>query len=135
MAHWIVKSEPASYSWNDLLREGGTEWTGVRNAAAALNLRAMKVGDTAFFYHSVTDKALVGIVRTTRTARPDGEGERWVSVAIEPVEPLARPITLAEIKATPALADMTLLRQSRLSVAPVTDAHWKTLLAMAAKPA
>lgn len=127
----MIKSEPASYSWDDLVAEGGTEWTGVRNATAAINLRAMQVGDDVFYYHSMTDKAIVGRARVARTARPDGEGERWVSVRVEPVDKLERPVTLAEIKADPRLADMELLRQSRLSVAPVRAAEWKHIEALA----
>ena len=131
MAHWLMKSEPESYSWSDLVRDSGTEWDGVRNNAARLHLKAMKVGDTAFFYHSMSDKAVVGIMRIAREAGPDPKDADWVSVRVEPVEPLARPVTLAEIKAEPKLAKMELIRQSRLSVAPVRDDEWATILAMA----
>lgn len=134
MAYWLMKSEPASYSWDDLVRDGGTEWDGVRNNAATLHLKAMAVGDRAFLYHSMTDKAVVGIMEIVRAARPDAkakEGERWVSVAVKPVAPLARPVTLAEIKAEPKLKDMELIRQSRLSVAPVREAEWALILEMA----
>jgi predicted RNA-binding protein with PUA-like domain len=135
MAHWLMKSEPESYSWSDLVRDGGTEWDGVRNNAARLHLKAMKVGDEAFFYHSMSDKAVVGIMRITRAAQPDPKDSNWVSVRVEPVRPLARPVTLAEIKAEPRLAKMELIRQSRLSVAPVRDEEWKVVLELAAKPA
>lgn len=131
MAHWLMKSEPESYSWSDLVRDSGTEWDGVRNNAARLHLKAMKVGDTAFFYHSMSDKAVVGIMRIAREAGPDPKDADWVSVRVEPVEPLARPLTLAEIKAEPKLAKMELIRQSRLSVAPVREDEWATILAMA----
>ena len=131
MAHWLMKSEPESYGWNDLVRDGGTEWDGVRNNAARLHLKAMKPGDTAFFYQSMSDKAVVGIMRITREAGPDPKDADWVSVRVEPVKALPRPVTLAEIKAQPKLAKMELIRQSRLSVAPVRDDEWQTLLKMA----
>lgn len=127
MAHWLMKSEPESYSWDDLVRDGGTEWDGVRNNAARLHLKAMKPGDEAFFYHSMSDKAVVGVMRITRAARPDPKDPDWVSVRVEPVCPIG-PVTLQRIKATPALAKMELIRQSRLSVAPVRDAEWTTIL-------
>ena len=113
MAHWLMKSEPESYGWADLLRDGGTEWDGVRNNAARLHLKAMKAGDEAFFYHSMSDKAVVGIMRITREAQPDPKDADWVSVRVEPVRPLPRPVTLAEIKAEPRLAKMELIRASR----------------------
>jgi predicted RNA-binding protein with PUA-like domain len=131
MAHWLMKSEPESYSWDDLVRDGGTEWDGVRNNAARLHLKAMKKGDEAFFYHSMSDKAVVGIMRITREAQPDPKDPDWVSVRVEPVRALARPVTLAEIKAEPRLAKMELIRQSRLSVAPVRDDEWHLVLKMA----
>jgi predicted RNA-binding protein with PUA-like domain len=131
MAYWLMKSEPESYSWSDLVRDGGTEWDGVRNNAARLHLKAMKVGDTAFFYHSMSDKAVVGIMRITREAQPDPKDRDWVSVRVEPVEALPRPVTLAEIKAEPRLSKMELIRQSRLSVAPVRDDEWELVLEMA----
>jgi predicted RNA-binding protein with PUA-like domain len=131
MAHWLMKSEPESYGWQDLIRDGGTEWDGVRNNAARLHLKAMKKGDEAFFYHSMSDKAVVGIMRITREAQPDPKDADWVSVRVEPVRALERPVTLAEIKAEPRLAAMELIRQSRLSVAPVRDAEWKLILEMA----
>ena len=133
MAHWLMKSEPESYGWDDLVRDGGTEWDGVRNNAARLHLKAMKKGDEAFFYHSMSDKAVVGIMRITREAQPDPKNADWVSVRVEPVEPLARPVTLAEIKSEPRLAKMELIRQSRLSVAPVRDEEWQVVLELSAK--
>jgi predicted RNA-binding protein with PUA-like domain len=131
VAHWLMKSEPESFSWSDLVRDGATEWDGVRNNAARLHLKAMKPGDAAFFYHSMSDKAVVGIMRITREAQPDPKDPNWVSVRVEPVRPLARPVTLAEIKAEPRLARMELIRQSRLSVAPVRDEEWEVVLEMA----
>ena len=131
MARWLMKSEPESYSWDDLVRDRGTEWDGVRNNAARLHLKAMRQGDEAFFYHSMSDKAVVGIMRVTREARPDPKDPDWVSVRVEPVRALERPVTLAEIKAEPKLAAMELIRQSRLSVAPVREEEWAKVLEMA----
>jgi predicted RNA-binding protein with PUA-like domain len=131
MAYWLMKSEPESYGWPDLVRDGGTEWDGVRNNAARLHLKAMRVGDEAFFYHSMSDKAVVGIMRIARAAQPDPKDPAWVSVRVEPVRPLAKPVTLAEIKAEPGLSKMELIRQSRLSVAPVREEEWKIVLKLA----
>ena len=133
MAHWLLKSEPESYSWDDLVRDGGTEWDGVRNNAAALHLRAMQPGDRALIYHSGGEKAAVGVAEITRAARKDGDEGNWVSVAIRPIAPLPAPVTLAAMKAEPALAGLQMLRQSRLSVSPVGDAEWATIAAMAAR--
>ena len=132
MAYWLMKSEPSSYSWADLVRDGGTEWDGVRNNAARLHLRAMKPGDEAFLYHSMSDKAVVGIMRIASEPRPDPKDSAWVSVRVEPVRALERPVSLAAIKAEPSLATMELIRQSRLSVAPVRDEEWATVLELAA---
>ena len=126
-----MKSEPEAYSWGDLIRDGGTEWDGVRNNAARLHLKAMKPGDEALFYHSMSDKAAVGIMRVTRGAEPDPKAPDWVRVRVEPVRALACPVTLAAIKAEPSLAKMELIRQSRLSVAPVRDEEWAKVLEMA----
>ena len=131
MAYWLMKSEPESYGWANLVRDGGTEWDGVRNNAARLHLKEMKVGDEAFFYHSMSDKAVVGIMRITREAAPDPKDADWVSVRVEPVRELT-PVTLADIKAEPKLAKKELIRQSRLSVAPVRDDEWKLVLKMSA---
>jgi predicted RNA-binding protein with PUA-like domain len=130
MAHWLMKSEPESYSWSDLVRDGGTEWDGVRNNAARLHLKAMKTGDEAFFYHSMSDKAVVGIMRVVRGAEPDPKDPNWVSVRVEPVKAIGH-VTLATIKAEPRLSKMELIRQSRLSVAPVRDDEWKLVLELA----
>jgi predicted RNA-binding protein with PUA-like domain len=116
--YWLVKQEPESYSWNDFVRDGRTDWTGVRNFLARKNLRAMRKGDAVLFYHSVSDKAVVGIARVTREAFPDPtakEGD-WSAVELEPVKALKRPVTLAQIRAEPKLRDIALLRSSRLSV-------------------
>ena len=131
MAYWLMKSEPGSYSWDNLVRDGGTMWDGVRNNAARLHLRAMKAGDQALFYHSMDERAVVGIMKIAGPGQPDGEDGSWVKVPVEPVRALARPVTLAAIKAEPKLAKMELIRQSRLSVAPVRDEEWKLLLEMA----
>jgi predicted RNA-binding protein with PUA-like domain len=131
MAYWLMKSEPGSYGWQDLVRDGGTEWDGVRNNAARLHLKAMKAGDEAFFYHSMDERAVVGIMRIVREARPDPKDRDWVSVRVEPVRALTRPVTLKDIKAQPSLAKMELIRQSRLSVAPVRDEEWAKVLEMA----
>jgi len=131
MAYWLMKSEPSSYSWQDLVSDGGTMWDGVRNNAARLHLRAMKPGDEAFFYHSMDERAVVGIMRVTGAGQADGEDGSWVKVPVEPVQALKKPVTLAQIKAEPALAKMELIRQSRLSVAPVRKEEWKLILEMA----
>lgn len=130
MAHWLMKSEPGSYSWQDLVRDGSTEWDGVRNNAARLHLKAMKSGDEAFFYHSMDERSVIGIMRIVREAAPDPKDADWVSVKVEPVRSLDKPVTLKEIKAEPKLAKMELIRQSRLSVAPVRDEEWDKVVAM-----
>ena len=130
MAYWLMKSEPHVYSWDDLVRDGGTDWDGVRNNAARLHLRAMRQGDEAFFYHSGDEKAVVGIMTITGPGKPDGEDGAWVKVPVRPVRKLG-PVTLREIKSEPDLATMELIRQSRLSVSPVRAEEWAKLLAMA----
>lgn len=132
MNFWLVKSEPESYSWSQLVQDGQTAWTGVRNYQARINLRAMRIGDLVCFYHSVTDKQVVGLARVMREAYPDptAEGQDWVGVDLAPVKPLAEPVTLAAIKGDAALQEMKLLKQSRISVVPVTGAEFKRLLAM-----
>ena len=131
MAHWLMKSEPGSYSWDELVRDGGTDWDGVRNNAARLHLRAMKPGDQALFYHSGEQRAVVGILEVTGPGQPDGADGAWVKVPVAPVEALARPVTLAAIKAEPRLARMELIRQSRLSVSPVREEEWAVVLELA----
>jgi predicted RNA-binding protein with PUA-like domain len=132
MAYWLVKSEPDAFSWDQQVANGVEPWTGVRNALAANNLRAMAKGDRAFFYHSNIGKEIVGIVRVVRTAYPDPSDEtgRWVCVDMKAVRPVPRPVTLAAIKADPALAGLALVRQSRLSVMPISDEHWTMLCRM-----
>ena len=130
MEHWLMKSEPGTYSWADLERDGATEWDGVRNAAARLHLKAMRAGDEAFFYHSGEERAVVGMMRVTREAAPDPKDPAWVSVRVEPARALARPVTLKQIKADPRLAKMELVRQSRLSVSPVREEEWAAVLEM-----
>ena len=136
MAYWLVKSEPHKYAWDDMVRDGRTIWDGVRNHTAAINLRTMKVGDRAFFYHSNEGKEIVGIVEIVREhyLDPKDPAQRFPAVDVAPVAPLKNPVTLATIKADPALADMQLVRQSRLSVAPVRDAEWAHIMAMAGDP-
>lgn len=132
MAYWLMKSEPHSYGWDELVHDGGTEWDGVRNPAARLHLRAMKVGDEGLFYHSGDEKAAVGIMRITREGAPDSKDGNWVSVAVAPVRPLAKPVTLKAMKAEPRLAKLEMIRQSRLSVSPVREEEWTALLEMGA---
>jgi predicted RNA-binding protein with PUA-like domain len=136
MAHWLVKSEPAKYAFADLERDGKTVWDGVRNNQAALYLKAMKLGDQAFFYHSQEGLAVVGIARVAREAflDPTDPAGRFVAVEFAPVRPLKRPVTLAEMKAEPALAGMAMFRQFRLSVCPVTDEEWAVVMGMADAP-
>lgn len=133
MAYWLLKSEPGEWSWEDQQREGRTHWDGVRNYQAANNMKAMKVGDLAFFYHSVKEKRIVGIVRVVKEYYPDhtDPSGRFGMVDVEAVKPVKRPVTLAEIKAEPRLADLALVRQSRLSVVPVTEEQWKLICEMA----
>ncbi|UVO54673.1 EVE domain-containing protein [Sphingomonas sp. SUN039] len=132
MAYWLVKSEPHKYAWTDMVRDGRTIWDGVRNHTAAINLRAMKLGDRAFFYHSNEGKEIVGIVEIVREhyLDPKDAAGRFPAVDVAPVAALENPVTLAAIKADPALAEMELVRQSRLSVAPVRDAEWARVLEM-----
>jgi len=125
-AYWLVKSEPDAFSWDQQVANGIEPWSGVRNHSAKLNLKAMRLGDRAFFYHSNIGKEVVGVVEVAREAYADPTAEKgdWVCVDMRAVGPFKRPVTLAEIKADPALADMALLRQSRLSVSPVDKTAW-----------
>jgi predicted RNA-binding protein with PUA-like domain len=129
MAHWLMKSEPGTYSWDDLVRDRKTEWDGVRNPTARLHLKAMTAGDEAFFYHSGEERQIVGIMRVARGPQPDPKDPAWVSVAVEPVRPLP-PVTLKQIKAEPSLGQMELVRLSRLSVSPVHQEEWDMILKM-----
>jgi len=139
MAYWLVKSEPSVWSWDDQARKGkkGEPWNGVRNYQAFNNLKAMQLGERAFFYHSNEQKAVVGIVEVVKLCYPDptDKSGRFGMVDFAAVEPLARPVTLAEIKAEPALAEMVLVKNSRLSVQPVSEAEWRRVREMAGMPA
>ena len=134
MAHWLYKSEPGTWSWDDQVKAGkaGTEWTGVKNYSARNFMRAMKTGDQGFFYHSGEEKRIVGIVTVVKEIHPDSTDTTgdWECVDIAAVKPLPTPVTLAAIKAEKKLADMALVRLSRLSVQPVTDAEWALVLKM-----
>jgi predicted RNA-binding protein with PUA-like domain len=135
MAHWLMKTEPSSWSWQQQIEAGdkGTFWSGVRNHLARKHLKEMKVGDQVFFYHSGEEKAVVGIVEIIKAYYPDPSDKTGVfgMVDVKAVKPLAKPVTLAEIKAHPRLKDMVLVKSSRLSVQPVSDAEWRAVLAMA----
>jgi predicted RNA-binding protein with PUA-like domain len=131
---WLVKQEPKSYPWSAFVRDGGAAWTGVRNYQARNHLRSMRQGDRVLYYHSVSDKQIVGVARVAREAYPDPtarEGD-WSCVDLEPVKPLALPVTLDRIKKDPALGGMVLLKNSRLSVQPVTAAQFRRVLALGA---
>lgn len=131
--YWMVKQEPTAYSWDQFVKDGGTAWTGVRNFQARINLKAMRKGDEVFFYHSVVGKEVVGVARVAREAYPDptAEEEGWVCVDLVPAKPLKSPVTLAQIKADPALKEVKLLRQSRLSVMPLTTGERERILRLA----
>lgn len=133
MAYWLIKSEPSAYSWDQLVKDKKTSWTGVRNFQAQINLKAMKMGDRAFFYHSGEGKEIVGIAEVVKTAYPDSTDKEGKSVTVDfkAIEPVKKPVTLAEIKADPKFKEMKLVRQSRLSVSPVSDEHWKLVMKMA----
>ena len=127
MNYWLMKSEPDCFSWDDFVAKGRAEWDGVRNHLAQSHMKAMKKGDRAFFYHSNIGLEVVGIMEVVEEAAPDSTDDtgRWIAVHLAPVEKLKRPVTLKAMKADPALADMVMLRQSRLSVSPVTPAHYR----------
>ncbi|MEJ6008732.1 EVE domain-containing protein [Novosphingobium aquae] len=131
--YWLMKSEPDVYGWDDLIAEGEGTWDGVRNYTARLNLRAMSVGDGVFFYHSNIGVEIVGIAKVSKGPFPDPTDEtgRWTSVKVKPVKKLKRPVTLKEIKADPALADMELLTKFRLSVSEVRESEWEHILNLA----
>ena len=133
-AHWMVKSEPASYSWEQFAEDGRAAWTGVRNFQARNNLRTMKTGDTVLFYHSVTGKEVVGIAKVAREAYPDSTADEpgWDCVDLTPVKPLKNPVTLEAIKLVPALKEIPLLRQSRLSVMPLTATDYAAIVKLGA---
>ena len=126
MNHWLVKQEPTAYSWDQFVKDGGTAWTGVRNFQARNHLRAMRRGDEVLFYHSVTGKAVVGVAKVCKEAYPDPTAEEgdWSCVDLKPVRALKIPVTLDSIKVDPDLSEIALIRQSRLSVMPLTDAEF-----------
>ncbi len=133
MNYWLMKSEPGTWSWDEAVKKGSADdWTGVRNAQAAINLKTMAKGDRAFFYHSGEDKEIVGIIEITQTWHPDPTDDegKWGCVAVKPLMPLKTPVTLKAVKAEPSLAQMLLVRHSRLSVSPVDAAAWKKICAM-----
>jgi len=133
MAHWLAKSEPSTYSWQRFVKEKRARWDGVRNYQARNNLAAMKKGDEVLFYHSGDDKAVIGIASVAKTAYPDPtiDDARWLCVDLVPVKPLAAPVTLAAIKGQPSLAEVALVRHSRLSVMPLTPAEFRAIVALA----
>ncbi|HYD04275.1 MAG TPA: EVE domain-containing protein [Reyranella sp.] len=132
MAHWLIKSEPSAYSWDQLVKDKHTSWTGVRNAQAQANLKAMKPGDLCFFYHSGEGKEIVGTAKVTKAAYPDptDKAGKSITVDVAAVGPVKTPVTLAAIKADPTFEDFKLVRQSRLSVVPVSEAHAKLITKM-----
>ena len=133
MKHWLVKQEPTAYSWDDFVKDGATNWTGVRNFQARNHLKSMRLGDRVLFYHSVVGKCIVGEAEVSKEAFPDPtakEGD-WVCVELKPLKPLPRPVTLEEIKADQRLAEIGLIRQSRLSVMPLGAAEYKAILSLA----
>ena len=132
MNYWLIKSEPGAYSWDDLVKDERTHWDGVRNYSARNNLRAMKVGDLCMFYHSVNEKAIVGIAKVVREFYPDPttDDDRWVVVDVVPEQKLVRAVTLEEVKARPDLVNMALVRRGRLSVQPVKPDEFETILQM-----
>ncbi|MCH8036575.1 MAG: EVE domain-containing protein [Proteobacteria bacterium] len=134
MAFWLMKSEPGAWSWDDQVRAGSAEWDGVRNYQAANNLKAMKRGDRAFFYHSVNEKRIAGIVEVVKAYYPDPSDAsgRFGMVDVKALRPFEKPVTLAQIKAAPDLAGLALVRQSRLSVLPVNEDEWKIICRMGA---
>lgn len=131
-SYWLVKSEPTTYAWDQLVKDGRTGWDGVRNSLARQHLAAMRSGDLVLYYHSNVGKDVVGIARVVREAYPDPKDAsgKWLAVDVEPVRPLAEPVSLATIKADPKLADLALVRQSRLSVMPVAKPHFERILAL-----
>jgi predicted RNA-binding protein with PUA-like domain len=133
MNYWLLKTEPGTYSWSDLVKEKNTVWDGVRNFQARNNLKAMKKGDVAFIYHSGDDKAIIGTAKIIREAFPDPGDEAWTSVGLAPLQKLKRPVSLAEIKADKQLAGMTLVRAARLSVQPVKEQEYDRILKMSAE--
>jgi predicted RNA-binding protein with PUA-like domain len=130
MNYWLVKQEPKAYSFEDLMKDGKTDWSGVRNYQARNNLRAMKTGDKVLFYHSVSEKSVVGLAEVSRTEFPDPLDEKWIAVEIKPIEKLAKPVSLEQIKAEKSLENVALIKHSRLSVMPLAKKEFETILKM-----
>ncbi len=132
MKYWLVKSEPSAWSWDDHVKAGTAEWDGVRSHQACGNMKAMKISDRAFFYHSIKEKQIVGVLEVSKEYYPDptDKSEKFGMVDFKAIKPVENPVTLADIKATPELQEMALVRQSRLSVMPVSAKEWRTLLKM-----
>jgi predicted RNA-binding protein with PUA-like domain len=128
MNYWLVKQEPEAYSFDDLMRDGKTDWTGVRNFQARNNLREMKLGDKVLFYHSISEKSVVGIAEVSRQEFPDPLDEKWIAVELKPLEKFKKPVTLADIKASKMLENIALVKQSRLSVMPLQDFEFDEIL-------
>lgn len=131
MKYWMVKQEPEAYSFDDLIEEGETDWTGVRNYQARNNLREMKTGDQVLFYHSVSEKAVVGLAEVSKEDFPDPTDEKWTAVRIKPIEKFEKPVTLDQIKNERSLENIALIRQSRLSVLPLTENEFDAILKLA----
>jgi len=130
MNYWLMKTEPSTFSWDDLVRDKKTGWDGVRNFQARNNLKAMKKGDTAFIYHSMDEKSIVGVAKITRENYPDPSDNNWVAVEIAPLKKLKKPVTLAQIKGDKRFNNMALVRSSRLSVQPVRKEEFDLLMAL-----
>ena len=128
MNYWLVKQEPEAYSFDNLIKDGATDWTGVRNFQARNNLRAMSLGDKVLFYHSVSEKSVVGLAEVSREEFPDPTDEKWIAVEIKPLEKLAKPVSLEQIKAEKSLENIPLIKHSRLSVTPLTEMEYETIL-------
>lgn len=133
MNYWMVKQEPEAYSFDDLVKDGKTDWTGVRNFQARNNLRAMKKGDQVLFYHSVSDKEVIGVTKVTKEEYPDPTDKAWVAVELSPVKKFKKPVTLEMIKSEKSLKDIALIKQSRLSVMPLTKAEFDKIIEMTKK--
>ncbi|HRH43551.1 MAG TPA: EVE domain-containing protein [Pyrinomonadaceae bacterium] len=133
MKYWLVKQEPEAYSFDDLIKDGKTDWTGVRNFQARNNLREMKLGDNVFFYHSVSEKSVVGLAEVSREEFTDSTDEKWIAVEIKPVKKFSKPVTLEQIKAEEGLQNIGLIKQSRLSVMPLTEGEFELILKLSEK--
>ena len=130
MKYWLVKQEPEAYSFDDLIKDGKTDWTGVRNFQARNNLQAMKLGDKVLFYHSVSEKSVVGLAEVSRAEFPDPTDEKWIAVEIKPVKKFNKPVSLEQIKGEAGLQNIALIKQSRLSVMPLTEGEFDLILKM-----